>query len=874
MEERIAQRIAERTSGARLHEQSRADAAAHARNEVAVRTSGAGAVLQPSAPADVRASQYQPPAEVAAAIASLPPELQAFISQRPDGAMRAIDELNEALRSVELLSRAAAHGTPFEPTRGPRLMMPAGLGGLVAAIDRAHTFSDQQAILAGRAPLAPLRLAHADASPTSAMPAMPPAARAAHSALRVPAMSFLSAPSARAIGGDAPTTALQAATSAKPAALSHVAWADRWLARFAGASQQSLDTMTVASGFDRSARMQALVSAAPSAVFVAPMFDIERAGEVVRFDAAGHAVVSPSRAAQVSTAEASNPSSDVVAPRLRETLPEVVRYADDAETPDDVFAAIAMGATRARAEQVLTPSAAPSGASQAAPPSVDRYTAADAVAHAAPRAPGAGFAAQLASSPFAPALRHVLPLPTAPTFDVRALFGGGLSATYLAGLLGASSDEIQTVSRMLPSWGAWSEQPASIADGFAPASTREVPAFDATYVAPEASAFGDAGAGADVEAALSEARPAAPAVAARTELEAATTQLTTLRTALLSWNVEATPDGQTFAPAGDMTMLPAITSSRAASPMSTATARTMLETMNLPMLGDAADAVGDGAAWTAPGMVADRAHAWSVAQERSSADLSFDFVPPELVLAARVYGLGPAEAAQAARLALAGPGHLTAMAGTVDRTFVQAMTVEAERRSRATHQLAAVYPSVTGELVAATTPGARVPASRMADAGGDATAESLAAASIGPASMFTSSGTAFGVDRKAPRGAFLWPSATIAALGLHAAAPDGQQSMSVAALELLAAQAVAELGTYTALADRGTDEALTDGAVDPQLAGSTTRGSAAEVARGSATGASAPGAIGAAEPAEADVLASAAALVPSAWRARFDAMYV
>ena len=61
---------------------------------------------------------------------------------------------------------------------------------------------------------------------------------------------------------------------------------------------------------------------------------------------------------------------------------------------------------------------------------------------------------------------------------------------------------------------------------------------------------------------------------------------------------------------------------------------------------------------------------------------SFDFVPPELVLAARVYGLGPAEAAQAARLAIAGPGQLSAMAGAVNRTFVQALAIEHERRDR------------------------------------------------------------------------------------------------------------------------------------------------------------------------------------------------
>ena len=102
-------------------------------------------------------------------------------------------------------------------------------------------------------------------------------------------------------------------------------------------------------------------------------------------------------------------------------------------------------------------------------------------------------------------------------------------------------------------------------------------------------------------------------------------------------------------------------------------ARTMLDQLSLPMLGEAAalhepgmvaldgDRVAQ-TSYSSPGMMADRAHAWSVAQERSTSDLAFDFVTPELVLAARVYGLGPAEAAQAARLAIAGPGQLSAMA--------------------------------------------------------------------------------------------------------------------------------------------------------------------------------------------------------------------
>jgi hypothetical protein len=189
------------------------------------------------------------------------------------------------------------------------------------------------------------------------------------------------------------------------------------------------------------------------------------------------------------------------------------------------------------------------------------------------------------------------------------------------------------------------------------------------------------------------------------------------------------------------------------------TARAMVDAMSMPMLGEAAGHDDAPTSWAMPGMIADRAHGWSVAQERSASDLSLDFVTPELVLAARVYGLGPAEAAQAARLALAGPGQLTAMASAVDRTFVQALAIDGERRTGATG-------ASLGERTAVA-PGSVEPTM------------------IEPARTQA----AFGVERRAPRGAFLWPSASVGALGPSAAAPDGQQSMSVAALVLLAALA-------------------------------------------------------------------------------------
>ena len=139
---------------------------------------------------------------------------------------------------------------------------------------------------------------------------------------------------------------------------------------------------------------------------------------------------------------------------------------------------------------------------------------------------------------------------------------------------------------------------------------------------------------------------------------------------------------------------------------------------------------------------------------------------------------------------------------------------------------------------------------------------------------FATSGCAamtFGVDRRQPRGAFMWPSATIAALGLNATAPDGEQAMSIAALELLAAQSVAALGTYAAFGPA-------EFPVDPSSA--TLRvasGEAGPFDRGAATpampGAGAMPTLGA-EPAEADVLATATAMVPSARRAKFEAMYV
>jgi len=670
---RIEQRIA-----ARLHEQSR---------EAAARDARAAATATEARPAERLASpaaENRVAAQIAAAVAALPPELAtmvtAGISARPEHAVQAIAELGDALRSVELIARNSAAGGTIESTRGPRLVMPAGLGGLVSTIE--HTTAGAQP----RMPIASIA--------SVASVAMPAAAAAAMPAPRVPAMPFIQS---RAVSA-APTSALGAATTAMPAALSHVAWSDRWLARFAGARPQSLEVLAAAASPE--SRMQILAAAAPNAVFVAPMFEDRSAQQAARGGETGF---------DVSFAGAR--TQDVL-PTLRGgPAPEqpVLRFADDAEVPDDMLAAIAISAARSRAA-VVAPPAAPKPTLPTVDP--DRYqprdTLADLVAHGAPAAPGAGLSAQLASSPLAPALRHVLSLGIAPSFDVRALFGASLASAYLAGLIAADTSELSIAAPL----------------------TRAAVDFEPTYVAPERPVADDAG-----------------------ELPSYAEPLTTLRSALLSFDVAS----------GGEPLAQTVTAT-----VSAPLARTMTEAMALPMLGSmdvggAAFGDADATTYAAPGMIAERAQAWSVAQERSSSDLAFDFVTPELVLAARVYGLGPAEAAQAARLAVGGPGHLSAMAGAVDRTFVQAMAIEAERRGERT---ITAYP-VSGDASSATT--------------------------------FAPSRTAFGVERRAPRGAFLWPAATTGALGMNAAAPDGDHSMSVAALELLAARAVAELGTYTAL---------------------------------------------------------------------------
>ena len=148
---------------------------------------------------------------------------------------------------------------------------------------------------------------------------------------------------------------------------------------------------------------------------------------------------------------------------------------------------ISHSAARTRSAAASAPAGAQGSVAAEMMRTFERETLADLVAHAVPAAPGAGLSAQLASSPFAPALRHMLPLAAAPAFDVRALFGGGLSATYLAGLLAPATREIELAAAASPGVGDAGSRRRSPAT-----ATREVPEFSPTYVAADEPRAADA----------------------------------------------------------------------------------------------------------------------------------------------------------------------------------------------------------------------------------------------------------------------------------------------------------------------------------------------------------------------------------------------
>ncbi len=794
-------------------------------------------------------------------------ELVAIASSSPAAA--------QAMRAVELMARAALTGT-VAPASGPRVALPAGLGGAVVG---------REAAIAAHRPMVTMTMPEAGPF-AAAAPMMPTPVFPAPIARTVPTFQPVwtapSAPMLRTAAPDAPagaaqfpataatprafapsllgaigshpmmpTAALSAVAADRPAAVEHLAWTDRWLARFAGASPASLAAVDVAN--ERAIAVpRALALGAPEVVYALPGL-----GEIAATSSMSTAGPIAGPAARPLVAPVAAP-----VPRPRPSA-EALRFADDEATPDEVLAAIARAARPRAPASAQMPTIAPAPAAvssvpEAAAPAPVRPTMADQIARSAPTAPDAGLYAGLASSPMAPALAGILPLPAAPVFDPRALFGGGMISAYLGGGVqrGAASSMMTSMTLWPSVANVWIDAgPAALASpDEAPSLGIAARAPAATFVAPDRGAAepgvaSPAPTTADAPAASPAARAAArfsmpsPALAA---LGAAATDPTI-------WSMRGFD-----APAASVAQ-------PASSPASSVSAAGV--SLDAP-LGDV-----DTGGWIArPGMTAEHAHSFAVQHERAAADLAFDFVSPEQVLAARVYGFGPTEAAQASRLAVAGPAGLAAMASAVDLTFLRQLHIEAE--AQASMQAMQTAHASTARASSTTAPAPAYASAEPVEAPPSATSAPASISSPVPSPNVAAPSAApsvFGVPRRLPRGVFLWPAGAIAALDLHAEMPQGTAAMEVAALELLAASAVAEMGAL--VSPMAQSMASPSGADDQPVASPRARAFApAMPSVSTAPGAEMTMTDGTAEPAV-ERIADAIA-VPPAQRAQFESIYL
>ena len=301
-------------------------------------------------------------------------------------------------------------------------MMPAGLGGLVdhARARACRHRAASQAQLPGDA-----RRCAAETSPPSSAHADACACRRYRGSRR--------SRCADARGADG--GARRPPKRRSPRRSRHVAWADRWLARFAGASPRSLETLSVAAR-RFAACAQALAAAArpvpcscrrrSSMSRAMPRRSVRRAGRTIVTPSTSRTRRTPAlaiRRRRIDRRHRADADRSAVRRRrrpLRRQRRDARRRVRRDLAPLHRARACSTWRRRGRAEQ------RPQRRRGADRETLDRRSRSR-TRHRRHRVRASS--AQLASSPFAPALRHVLPLPAAPSFDVRSLFGGGLGAS-------------------------------------------------------------------------------------------------------------------------------------------------------------------------------------------------------------------------------------------------------------------------------------------------------------------------------------------------------------------------------------------------------------------------------------------------------------
>ncbi|MBP6840997.1 MAG: hypothetical protein KA190_27115, partial [Kofleriaceae bacterium] len=618
-----------------------------------------------------------------------------------------------SLQVLELLAHGAASGHSPLPAQGPRLVQPAGLGAIALASSVGPGTSNRP----GAAWAPPLAWAP---PPPSAF------ATGATGATRLAAPP----PSANLM------TSL---TAAPPAAFEHVAWTDRWLARLSGASAGALDQLDPASRFGATTRRAGL---APATVLLDPIALAAQAPDSAAASAS-RLTASPGRAP--------------------------LRLDDAAETSDDLLMAIATARGRGGLERTADADpAARAGASQAQRQTAPSPSLADRIAATLPAAPGPGVSPELAASPMRPALAGMMPLPLVPSFDVRALSGEALAEAHLHSPMAMGMDGPTTRSSSAspfvvdPAGHVRGRVPAAIGSGSVGPGTGPQAATIRAGMAPTMELLLAAMLGDDPATAPSHQpmtlrsnllAPSGPALAVSAWASGAAPDLG-VAAPWVGLDGGSAPAPDTATGSTEAMVGPSGTLSQPGEPPAMATG-IPAGPLGWPLVAPAAEIGGPG--WTGrPGMTAERSRRLAASTELGAAGLAHEFVSPEMVLAARVYGLSPADAVAATRLAAGGSVALQSMAGAIEFTFVRALAGETEDRSAEVGG----RPRMIG-------------AAAQPHHGGDLTSTPARA-----------------------RGAVLWPPAAVAGLGLQATPPDGAGGLTVAALELQAARVVAELAMF------------------------------------------------------------------------------
>ncbi len=438
------------------------------------------------------------------------------------------------------------------PSAGPRLALPAGLGGLVGSVQQVAAMNRPLNANAIGQETSVLRNIAGEASP---------------------------------IGSGVKRGGLSTLAVQPPTALGHIAWSDRWLARFAGASETAMALF---------APVMSVVH--PEIAFPVSRPYVELGGQ---------------------SASAATP---VVGERDgSQRIAAAPVQADDEIVSDEIFATLSRAAVQSPRVETKLPSTR-----------AQRPTAlVDEVLMSSIAAPFAGVRSSLGASPVAPGLRGALGLTVEPSYDARVIASAQMAQSYVQGELGPSllfdtsgiDSARPTAARFAGDPVAKRMGPMSFATrGGASVATRDraIKYAEMSLVSPDSDTHSDS---------YSDLQRTAQLI----EMASVARYLT-----------DTTPWGSSV----DM-------------------ARYWTETAGQHVVSPQRVAVS-----TRPGDIAASAQRAAIDTHLTSADLSFDFVPPELAAAIQVYGLGSGAGAQAARLSVHGPHVLSQGVSELDQILV------------------------------------------------------------------------------------------------------------------------------------------------------------------------------------------------------------